>query len=89
LLPRPCPAFVTLQAYEVWNGFFQSLVFVAFLLLDLFPGEIKRTLMPVQVVLSFARSLIAPVLTTTLLSMLLLMTLASARAGIKRGTARR
>jgi hypothetical protein len=45
--------------------------------------------MPVQVVLSFAESLIAPVLTTTLLSMLLLMTLTSACAGIKRGTARR
>jgi hypothetical protein len=35
------------------------------------------------------KAMIAPVLTTTLLSMLLLMTLTSACAGIKRGTARR
>src|SRR5262249_47311272 len=44
LLPRPCPAFVTLQADEIWDRFLHGFVFVTLLLLDLLPGEVKRML---------------------------------------------
>jgi len=43
-LPRPCPTLLAFQADEIWDGCFQSLVFVALLLLDLLSGEITRAL---------------------------------------------